>query len=160
MIGELKYTCFHVINEVQILSTRIRRNTFLTYLSYQYRSEAKKDIFKVIMTYRDWIITGDIATIVSVNGESKVKLFDDAKTYIHSVNASEGTGRIVEFVATIPNTTVNVGGEYKVCALTIKDSNLMCQTGNDSPASRPEFIDLFVQEEGATTSQAAIVSDE
>ena len=104
--------------------------------------------------------TGDVVTIVSVNGESRVKLFDDTKTYIHSVNSSDGTGGLVEYVATFPNTTVNVGEEYKVCALTIKDSNLMCETGTNSPALRPEFIDLFVQEEGSslTTSQAAMAS--
>ena len=104
--------------------------------------------------------SGDIVTIVSVNGESRVKLFGDVKTYIHMVNASDGTGRIIEYVATFPNATVNVGDEYKVCALTIKDSNLMCQTGNDSPASRPEFIDLYAQEKASTAFQAAMVSDE
>src|SRR5919108_3624220 len=116
----------------------------------------KKDIFKVIMTVQGLDHnSGDIVTIVSVNGESRVKLFDDTKTYIHSVNATDGTGGIIEYVATFPNMTVNVGDEYKVCALAIKDSNLVCQTGNDSPASRPEFIDLYIQEEKPTTPQAA-----
>jgi hypothetical protein len=125
-------------------------------------TEKKKDIFKVIMTVQGLSHnTGDIVTIVSVNGESRVKLFDDSKTYIHSVNASDGTGGIVEYVATFPNMTVNVGNEYKVCALTIKDSKLMCQTGTNSPALRPEFIDLFIQEEGSrpSTSQAAMVPE-
>jgi hypothetical protein len=72
--------------------------------------------------------TGDIVTIVSVNGESRVKLFDDSKTYIHSVKA-DGTGGLVEYVATFPNMTIKNGGAYKVCALTIKDSNLICETG-------------------------------
>ena len=61
----------------------------------------KKDVFKVIMTVQGLNHnTGDIITIVSVNGESRVKLFDDSKTYIHSVNASDGTGGLVEYVAT------------------------------------------------------------
>lgn len=124
-------------------------------------TEKKKDIFKVIMTIQGLNHdSGDIITIVSVNEESRVKLFDDSKTYIHSVNASDGTGGIIEYVATFPNMTVGVGEEYKVCALTIKDSNLICQTGNNSPALRPEFIDLYIQEERPTTSQAAMVSDE
>lgn len=63
--------------------------------------------------------TGDIVTIVTVNGESRAKLFDDSKTYIHTINA-DGTGGIIEYVATFPNMTVNVGDEYKVCVLTIK----------------------------------------
>ena len=124
-------------------------------------TEKKKDIFKVIMTIQGLNQdSGDIVTIVSVNEESRVKLFDDSKTYIHSVNASDGTGGIIEYVATFPNTTVSVGEDYKVCALTIKDSNLICKTGNNSPALRPEFIDLYIEEEGPTSSQAAKVSDE
>jgi len=121
----------------------------------------KKDIFKVIMTVQGLDHnSGDIVTIVSVNGESRVKLFDDAKTYIQSVKAA-GTGGIIEYVATFPNMTVKNGDEYKVCVLTIKDSNLICETGTNSPALRPEFRDMYIQEEKPTTSsQAAKISDE
>jgi hypothetical protein len=123
-------------------------------------AEKKKDIFKVIMTVQGLDHnSGDIVTIISVNGESRVKLFDDTKTYIHSVNAN-GTGGLIEYVAAFPNMTVNVGDEYKVCALTIKDSNLICQTGTNSPALRPEFKDLYLQEEKPTTSQAATLGEE
>ncbi len=124
-------------------------------------TEKKKDIFKVIMTVQELDHnTGDIVTIVSVNGESRVKLFDDTKTYIHSVNASDGTGGLIEYVATFPNMTVKNGDVYKACALTIKDSNLICETGTNSPALRPEFKDLYLQmEKTATSSKAAKVSD-
>jgi hypothetical protein len=121
----------------------------------------KKDIFKVIMTVQGLDHnTGDIVTIVSVNGESRVKLFDDSKTYIQTVKA-DGAGGIVEYVATFPNMTVKNGETYKACALTIKDSKLICETGTNSPALRPEFKDLYLQgEEPATSSQAAKISDE
>jgi hypothetical protein len=120
----------------------------------------KKDIFKVIMTVQGLDHnTGDIVTIVTVNGESRVKLFDDSKTYIHSINAA-GTGGIVEYVATFPNMTIKNGDVYKACVLTIKDSNLICETGTNSPALRPEFKDLYLQEEKPATSQAAKISDE
>ena|ERR671919_2355123 len=122
----------------------------------------KKDIFKVIMTVQGLTHnTGDIVTIVSVNGESRVKLFDDSKTYVHSVKA-DGTGGLVEYVATFPNTTVKTGDLFKACVLTIKDSNLICETGTNSPALRPEFKDLFLQGERSTipSSQAAKISDE
>ena len=123
-------------------------------------AEKKKDIFKVIMTVQGLDHnSGDIVTIVSVNGESRVKLFDDTKTYIHSVNAN-GTGGLIEYVAAFPNMTVNVGDEYEVCALAIKDSNLICETGTNSPALRPEFKDLYLQEEKPTTSQAATLGEE
>jgi hypothetical protein len=120
----------------------------------------KKDIFKVIMTVQGLNHnTGDIVTIVSVNGESRVKLFDDSKTYIHSIKA-DGTGGLIEYVATFPNMTVKNGEEYKTCVLTIKDSNLICETGTNSPALRPEFKDLYLQEERpATSSQAAKIPD-
>jgi hypothetical protein len=120
----------------------------------------KKDIFKVIMTVQGLDHnTGDIVTIVTVNDESRVKLFDDSKTYIHSVNAA-GTGGIVEYVATFPNMTIKNGDVYKACVLTVKDSNLICETGTNSPALRPEFKDLYLQEEKpATSSQAAKISD-
>jgi hypothetical protein len=122
--------------------------------------EEKKDIFKVIMTVQGLNHkTGDIVTIVSVNGESRVKLFDDSKTYIHSVKA-DGDGGIIEYVATFPNMTVKNGDAYKVCALTIKDSNLICETGTNSPALRPEFKDLYLQEERPASSQAAKLPDE
>lgn len=119
----------------------------------------KKDIFKVIMTVQGLNHnTGDIVTIVSVNGESRVKLFDDSKTYIHSIKA-DGTGGIIEYVATFPNMTVKNGDTYKACALTIKDSNLICETGTNSPALRPEFKDLYLQGERPAASQAAKISD-
>jgi hypothetical protein len=121
----------------------------------------KKDIFKVIMTVQGLNNnTGDVVTIVSVNGESRVKLFDDSMTYINSINAA-GKGGIVEYVATFPNMTVKNGDVYKVCTLIIKDSNLICETGTNSPALRPEFKDLYVhEEEAAVTSQAAMAPNE
>jgi hypothetical protein len=123
-------------------------------------TEKKKDIFKVIMTVQGLDHnTGDVVIIVSVNGESRVKLFDDSETYIHSVKA-DGTGGIIEYVATFPNMTVKSSDEYKVCALTIKDSNLICETGTNSPALRPEFKDLYLQDEKPATSQAAKISGE
>jgi hypothetical protein len=119
------------------------------------------DIFKVIMTVQGLNHNaGDIVTIVSVNGESRVKLFDDSKTYIHSMKADGTGGGIVEYVATFPNITVKNGDEYKVCVLTIKDSKLICEAGTNSPALRPEFKDLYLHEEKPAASQAAKISDE
>jgi hypothetical protein len=30
--------------------------------------------------------------------------------------------------------------------LLIRDSNLLCQTGNNSPALRPEIVDLYIKQ--------------
>jgi hypothetical protein len=62
------------------------------------------------------------------------------------MNAGGGSGHILEYVATFPNVTVNSGDEYKGCVLTVKDMNLKCGTGYNSPANRPEFIDISLDE--------------
>jgi hypothetical protein len=111
------------------------------------------DIFKVILSIFDiQPTTGDIVAIVSVNGESKVKFFDTSNI---AVNATQ-TGGIVEYVATFPNVNVNVGDEYKACALLLKDlskDNLICKTGLNSPAKRAEYIDLSLADAGAEAAK-------
>jgi hypothetical protein len=100
------------------------------------------DVFKVILSLFDiQPTTGDVVAIVTVNGESKVKFFETANI---AINASAGGG-IQQYVATFPNVNVNVGDEYKACALLLADvsaDSLLCKTGFNSPAKRPEFIDL------------------
>jgi hypothetical protein len=120
------------------------------------KTNKKQDIFKVLLTV-DGINhnTGDIVTVVSINGESKSKLFDDTKTYLTSVN-SNGGGGIIEHVATFPGIIVNTGDEYKACALLVQASQLFCQTGNNSPALRPEIVDLHIQEQSAITAASTI----
>jgi hypothetical protein len=109
------------------------------------------DVFKVILSLFDiQPTTGDVVAIVTVNGESKVKFFETANI---AINASAGGG-IQQYVATFPNVNVNVGDEYKACALLLADvsaDSLICKTGFNSPAKRPEFIDLSL----ATGSEAS-----
>jgi hypothetical protein len=110
-----------------------------------------KDIFKVIMTiFAADKSKGDVVAIVTVNnGESsKVKFLDtdlassDLTTLSPSTtNPAAGSG-ILEYVATFPNVTVIAGAEYSACVLTTKDLEPICSTGNNSPALRPEFVDL------------------
>lgn len=70
------------------------------------------------------------------------------------MNVSRGSGHILEYVATFPNVTVNSGDEYKGCVLTVKDLNLKCGTGYDSPANRPEFIDIKLDETSTSESES------
>jgi hypothetical protein len=120
------------------------------------RAETGKgtDIFKVILSvFGIQPTTGDVVTIVNVNGESKVKMFDTANI---AVNATQGGG-ILEFVATFPNVNVNVGDEYKACALLLKDlspENLICKTGLNSPAKRAEYVDLTLAAVGDAAASA------
>lgn len=51
-------------------------------------------------------------------------------------------GGIIEYVATFPNVTVNTGAEYRACVITTMGLELTCTTGNNSPATRPEFVDI------------------
>ena len=107
-----------------------------------------EDIFKVIMTiFGVDKSKGDVIAIVTANrGEvSKVKFLDSETPYVDlSVNKTAGynSGGIIEYVATFPNVTVKAGEEYKACVVTSKDLELICTTGNNSPASRPEIVDI------------------
>jgi hypothetical protein len=65
------------------------------------------------------------------------------------LNASEGGGHLIEYVATFPNLTINPGEGYKACISTVKALELECKTGNNSPASRPEFVDLTLDAGGS-----------
>ncbi|MGA7541477.1 MAG: hypothetical protein WBW34_00285, partial [Nitrososphaeraceae archaeon] len=113
------------------------------------------DIFKVIMSvFGVEESKGDVVALVTVNNqESKVKFFDASGSALIPMNASEGNGHILEYVATFPNATVNSGDEYKACVLTVKDMDLKCGTGHNSPANRPEFIDINLDDTTATDSE-------
>jgi hypothetical protein len=112
------------------------------------------DVFKVILSMFDiQPTTGDVVAIVTVNGESKVKTFETSNI---AVNATTGGG-IQQYIATFPNVPVNVGDEYKACALLLADvsaDNLLCKTGFNSPAKRPEFIDLSLATTGSEEASA------
>lgn len=106
------------------------------------------DVFKVIMT-----IFGinepddDVVAIVSVkDGEgSRVKFLDANGPYVVPLNSTEGeTNNFIEYVATFPNVTVNVGDQYQACVLTIKGLHMICNESQNSPASRPEIIDIDI----------------
>jgi hypothetical protein len=113
------------------------------------------DIFKVIMSvFGVEESKGDVVALVAVNNqESKVKFFDASGPELIPMNASGGSGHILEYVATFPNVPVSSGDEYKACVLTVKDMNLKCGTGHNSPANRPEFIDINLDGTTATESE-------
>jgi hypothetical protein len=102
------------------------------------------DIFKVIVSiFGVDESKGDVVAIVTVKDEqAKVKLFDASGPAVVPLSASEGGGHLIEYVATFPNLTVNAGDEYKACVTTVKDLELICKSGHNSPAARPEFVDF------------------
>jgi hypothetical protein len=94
------------------------------------------DVFRVIMTiFGVDKSRGDVVAIVSVNnGEASKVRFLDSDT--------AASGGIIEYVATFPNVTVNAAEPYEACVLPVKSLEPVCTTGNNSPASRPEFVDI------------------
>lgn len=122
------------------------------------------DIFRVIMTVFGVENTkGDVVAVVTVNdGEaSKVKFleteaFEPVSSNLSSLTMTprpDSNAGILEYVATFPNTTVNTGGEYQACVMTTKDLELLCKTGHNSPASRPEFVDINLDEVTASGTE-------
>jgi len=128
--------------------------TIITIYPVQAETGKGEDVFKVILTmFGADRSKGDVVAIVTVNdGEaSKVKFLDreailsaspsptaSAPSTINPAAESD----IIEYVATFPNVTVNAGQEYKACVLPVKNLDLICTTGSNSPAHRPEFVDL------------------
>jgi hypothetical protein len=122
------------------------------------------DIFRVIMTVFGVENTkGDVIALVTVNnGEStKVKFLETEAFKPASPNLTslvltpnpDSSAGIMEYVATFPNITVNAGDEYKACVMTTKSLELLCKTGHNSPASRPEFIDINLNEVSASGTE-------
>jgi hypothetical protein len=147
---------------ILLLIGAILTSAFITTRPIQGETGKGEDIFKVILTvFEADKSKGDVVAIVTVNnGEaSRVKFLDtdrvlattssDPSTFAASTTSPAAGGGIIEYVATFPNVTVNAGDEYKVCALPVKTLELICTTGNNSPAHRPEFVDLSLN----TTSE-------
>jgi hypothetical protein len=127
--------------------------TIITTYSAQAETGKGKDVFKVILTiFGADRSKGDIVAIVTVNGgeATKVKFLDREGLSASSSLAASAPSTInpaaesdiIEYVATFPNVTVNSGQEYKACVLPVKGLELICTTGSNSPAHRPEFVDL------------------
>ncbi len=126
------------------------------------------DIFKVILTIigTNKADTGDVVALVTVNDHSRVKFFNVLGNVAADDSLSEGDtrnsssdpndqGRLIEYVATFPNVTVNTGDGYKACALPLKTLKIICREGNNSPAKRPEFVDLSLSSTGSDKSQSS-----
>ena len=135
---------------------------FLTTSPVQAETGLGTDIFKVILTiFGVDESKGDVIAIVTAKDQdAKVKLFDASGPDVVPLNVSEGGGHLIEYVATFPNLTMNSGEGYKACIATVKNLELMCKTGDNSPASRPEFVDLSLNTTRGDVQQATAVEGE
>ena len=135
---------------------------FITTSPVQAETGLGTDIFKVILTiFGVDESKGDVIAIVTAKDQdAKVKLFDASGPEVVPLNVSEGGGHLIEYVATFPNLTMNSGEGYKACIATVKNLELMCKTGDNSPASRPEFVDLSLNTTRGDVQQATAAEEE
>ena len=103
-----------------------------------------KDVFKVVVSVfganKD---IGDILTLVTVNDNSKAKLFDLHSMSPVAINANATQNdNVVEFVATFPKVAVNTEDSYRSCVINPNTMHQYCEEGSNSPAKRPEFVDI------------------
>ena len=132
--------------------------TVITISPVQAETGQGTDIFRVITTiFGVDESKGDVIAIVTAKDEAaKVKLFDASGPEVIPLNTSEGGGHLIEYVATFPNVTINSGEDYKACIATVKDLELICKIGQNSPASRPEFVDLSLNATGGDVERATV----
>ena len=106
-----------------------------------------KDVFKVVVSvFGANKEIGDILALVTVNENSKAKLFNlhSMSLVANNTNSTNSTQNenVVEFVATFPKVAVNTGDLYKSCVITPNTMHQYCEEGSNSPAKRPEFVDI------------------
>jgi hypothetical protein len=159
MYMQKNITVLLLMGAVVILASLIV--TVITITPVQAQTGQGEDIFRVIMTiFGVDESKGDVIAIVTAKDEAaKVKLFDASGPEVVPLNASEGGSHLIEYVATFPNVTVNSGDEYRACVATVKDLELICKSGNNSPAARPEFVDLSLNATSGDVEQVAITEE-
>jgi hypothetical protein len=79
----------------------------------------------------NWVTANNITIPLLLNA-STVDLEDDAK---------DG---VVEASITLPNSTVSTGDNFRACIIVLKNEDLMCDTGFDSPSGRAEFVSFLL----------------
>jgi len=90
----------------------------------------------VVSLYGITDTTKDIITIANVGDQTKVKLHP----------AANSTSDKVSYVFSFPGLTVEDGEKYNVCTMSTENFNLKCEHGQNSPFSRPEFVDINVSQ--------------
>jgi hypothetical protein len=168
MISYLRYISKNFAVSTLLFSALILTSAFLSVITIdpaQAETGKGADVFKVIMTiFGVDKSKGDMVAIVTVNdGEvSRVKFLDAEAPYVVSManpNTPGAEGGLIEYVATFPNITVNTGAEYEACVMPLRNldaDSMICRIGHNSPAARPEFVDLSLN---ATTTATPETSE-
>ena len=102
-----------------------------------------KDVFKVVVTlFGITNSTKDITTLVNVKDQTKVKV-------LNAENPESEVNDTISYTMTFPDLQVNDGDPYTVCTVSSEDFELNCMEGNNSPLTRPEFVDINVADGGS-----------
>ena len=103
-------------------------------------ADKTKDTFKVIVTLFGVEETaGDIVSFVNVNDITKVKAFNAAELI-----PTRGNNGTLDLLFSFANTTIKSGAEFRACTMILKDLRMSCEKGQNSPALRPEFVDMYL----------------
>lgn len=95
-----------------------------------------KDVFKVIVTLSGITSsTKDILILVNIKDQTKSKLFNAQDPEIKGADK-------VNYTITFPASTIDQHDKYTVCIMTVKDFNLECDSANNSPLKKPEFVEI------------------
>ena len=102
------------------------------------------DVFKVVVTlFGITNSTKDILTLVNVEDQTKIKLFN-------AENPENQANDKVSYTMTFPGIQIEDNDPYTVCTVSVKDFKLDCHKGHNSPLNRPEFVDINVGEDSSS----------
>src|ERR671931_878589 len=103
-------------------------------------ADKMKDTFKVIVTLFGVDETaGDIVSFVNVDDITKVKTFNAAELI-----PTHGNNGTLDLLFSFANTTIKTGADFRACTMILKDLRMSCEKGQNSPALRPEFVDMYL----------------
>jgi hypothetical protein len=99
------------------------------------------DLFRVAVTLfgvKD--DTGSILSFVKVDNLTAGRLFNASNE-----NILKSNNGIVETSFPFPNQTIPVGATYEACVLVLKNANISCTTGYNSPGPKTEYEQIRIQ---------------
>ncbi|HJU59658.1 MAG TPA: hypothetical protein VJ583_07900 [Nitrososphaeraceae archaeon] len=98
------------------------------------QGQVKEDL-NVIVTFFDINDnTGDIITFINSDGSTQAKLFAPLK--------SEKMSNTTEIRFNLNSSQIDIGDQFRVCALFVKFNEIICKLGENSLAERPEIVDF------------------
>jgi len=106
-------------------------------------AQTKENSFDVILTlFGVNKNSGDVITFSSSENITHFKIFDPYEELAY--------GDTSEVLFNFNGTEVNAGDTFTTCILTIKDISVICKNGENSPAKRPEIVDINLVSDKAT----------